>query len=110
MREKITTMETHGQRPLAPLSSPHAAVTMEATSSFSLSLSRYTSAHALYNYFLQKYQQLPLFFALSHIYTYMTFGLFTHLSLPISRTDRNFHPKGPVSQQTPPSLRHGMSL
>ena len=59
-------------------------------------------------------------FALSNIYTYMTFGLFTHLSLKIGRTDRNqvfghpvlpnFHPEGPVSQQTPPSLRHGMSL
>ena len=44
----------------------------------------------------------------SHIYTYMTFGLFTYLSFPIGRTDRNrvfglpvlpnFHPEGPVSQ------------
>ena len=48
-------------------------------------------------------------FALSHIYTYMTFGLFTHVSLPIGWTDGyrvfghpvlpNFHPEGPVSQQ-----------
>ena len=53
--EKITTVETQGQRPLALLSSPHAAVTMEATTSLSLtlshSLSRSIFAHAVYNYF-----------------------------------------------------------
>ena len=58
-----------------------------------------------------------MFFALSHIYTYMTFGLFKHVSLPIDQTDRyrvfghpvlsNFHPEGPVSQQIPHTLKLG---
>ena len=46
MREKITAMEAQGQRPLAPPSSPHAAVTVEATTS--LSLSHTVSIHTLY--------------------------------------------------------------
>ena len=62
----------------------------------------------LYNFYLQKCSTTTMFFALSHIYTYMTFGLFTHVSLPIGRMDRsrvfghpvlpNFHPEGPISQ------------
>ena len=74
-----------------------------------LSLSHAVSVHTRYTTYLQQKQQLYImFFALSHIYTYMTFGLFTHVSLPIGRTDRNrvfghpvlpnFHPEGPVSQ------------
>ena len=49
--ERNITVEAQGQRPLALLPSPHAAVTMEATTSLSLSLplSRFISAHALYN-------------------------------------------------------------
>ena len=47
MGEKITTVEAQGQRPLALLSSPHAAVTMEATTSLSLSLSLYLCARAI---------------------------------------------------------------
>ena len=37
--------------------------------------------------------------AKAHIYTYMTFGLFTHVSLPIGRTDGNWvldHPVLPI--------------
>ena len=80
--------------------------------SLSLTLSLYTRAIQL----LTKSATTSLmFFALSHIYTHMTFGLFTHLSFPIGRTDRNgvfghpvlpnSHPEGPVSQQTL-SLKH----
>ena len=51
----------------------------------------------------------PVLCALSDIYTYMTFGLFTQMSTSISPTDRYrfwdqpvlsiFHPEGHVSQQ-----------
>ena len=114
--EEITTMGLQGQRPLAPtLFATRSGYNKEATTSFSLS-------HTLYDYSSQKYQQQHIMkmCALSHIYTYMTFGLFTQMSTPIGRTDRNrlwnqpvlsiFHPEGHVSQQTLPSLRHGMSL
>ena len=49
MGEKITTVEAQGQRPLALLSSPHAVVTMEATTSVSLSVSLtvYLYTHAI---------------------------------------------------------------
>ena len=46
-----------------------------------------------------RYKKNYLFFALSHIYTYMTFRLFTHMSLPIGQTDRNqvlCHPVLPI--------------
>ena len=75
--------------------------------SLSLTLSLYTRAIQLLTTIIS---YIIMFFALSHIYTYMTFGLFTHVSLPIGRTDRNrvfglpvlpnFHPEGPVSQHT----------
>ena len=47
MGEKITTAEAQGQRPLALLSSPHAAVTMEATTCLSLSLTLYLCTRAI---------------------------------------------------------------
>ena len=78
MGEKITTVEAQGQRPLALLSSPHAAVTMEATTSLSLSLSLTLSLRTRYTtYFTRCINNLLKMCALSHIYTYMTFGLFT---------------------------------
>ena len=103
--EEITTMGAQGQRPLAPpLFATRSSYNKEATTSFSLSLS-----HALYNHSLQNINNLMKMCALSHIYTYMTFGLFTYMSIPIGRTDRNrildhpvlsiFHPEGHVSQQ-----------
>ena len=102
-------MEAQGQRPLALLPSPHAAVTNGGNYlSLSLSLTLYLCTRAI-QLTLQMYQQLHKVCALSHIYTYMTFGLFTYLSFPIGRMDRNrvfghpvlsnFHPEGPVSQQ-----------
>ena len=83
MGEKITTVKAQGQRPLALLSSPHAAVTMEATTSLSLSLSpslTLSLCTRAIQLLYKSVQQQQLFFALSHIYTYMTFGLFTHVS------------------------------
>ena len=51
--------------------------------SLSLSLSQYTRAIQL---LLTKVQQLTIMlFALCHIYTHMTFGLFTHMALKGSR-------------------------
>ena len=111
--ERNTTTRIHRGNDLLSSSSPHAAATVEATTSHSLSLSHVVSVHTRYTQTYKSVQQLlsttNLFFALSHIYTYMTFGLFTHVSLPIGRTDRNrvfglpvlhnFHPEGPVSQQ-----------
>ena len=79
MRKEYNEGDTQRQRPLP------------------LSLCRYT--HALYNY---KNATTSKMFALSHIYTYMTFGLFIHMaprgsqehiyiyvSLPIGRTDQH---------------------
>ena len=48
-REDYINGSTKGNELLHPLSSPHTAVTMEATTS--LSLSRSIFAHALYNFF-----------------------------------------------------------
>ena len=45
--------------------------------SLSHSLTRSISAHALYNYFTKVFNNYSKMCALSHIYTYMTFGLFT---------------------------------
>ena len=94
---------------------------MEATTSFSLSLSHSHYTVTLCTLTTTKVINTihKMFFALSHIYTYMTFGLFTHVSLTIDQTVQRrvldhpvltiFHPEGTVSQQTPPSLWHGMS-
>ena len=107
------------QRSLAPLLRQR-AVTTEATTSFSLSLSHslYTVTHTMNirNSTTTIYNK----FALSHIYTHMTFGLFTnidpggsleriHICVPSSRSGEvttgpsiirfSSHPEGPVSQQ-----------
>ena len=70
--------------------------------SLSLSLSL-SCCHSLYSYALytnlKSATTTTFMFSLSHIYTYMTFGLFTHVSLPIGRTDRNRvldHPVLPI--------------
>ena len=66
------------QRPLAP-SLRHQAVTIEATNSSSLSLSPlYTQLHTL-NYCHQLYI-IYIKFSLGHIYTNMTFRLFTNIA------------------------------
>ena len=64
-------MEAQRQRPLAPLLR-HTAVTMEATTSFSLSLSLtlYTQLRTVH---IQLQKCSTTVFALSHIYTHMTF-------------------------------------
>ena len=96
--------------------------------SFSLSLTlshvvsvhtRYTTTHftkvqqLLYIYPLKVSPKLYLYiYDFRVIYTCVPFQsvesnryrVFSHPVLP------NFHLEGPVSQQTPPSLRHGMSL
>ena len=87
----------------------------EATTSLSLS-----HTHSVQLTLYKNNNQLQKVCALSHIYTYMTFGIFTCVLPNRSETDRNrfldqpvlciFHPEGHVSQQTPPSLRHGMLL
>ena len=116
MGEEYNNEDTQRQRPLV-LRHTRRLQLRQRPHTLSLTLSLYTRAIQL----LTKSATTSLmFFALSHIYTHMTFGLFTHVSLPIGRTDQNrvfghpvlpnFHPEGPVSQQAPPSLRHGMSL
>ena len=84
---KVTTRRgTEATTSLSP-SSPHAAVTVEATTSLSLSLT-HSLTLSLYTHAIQqlyKSVQLYHFFALSYIYTYMTFRLFKHVSLPIGR-------------------------
>ena len=118
MRETITTMEAQGQRPLAlPLFATLGGY--NRGNYLSLSLSRSVQL-TLYKNNNNNLNNISKVCALSHISTYMTFGLFTQMSTPIGRTDRNrfldqpvlcvIHPEGHVSQQTPPSLRHGMSL
>ena len=59
-------------------SSPQAAVTTEATTSSSLSLSLYTVTR--YNLAQTRMTTTPNKFALSHIYTNMTFRLFTNIA------------------------------
>ena len=91
-------------------SSPHVAVTVEATTSFRLSLSLVLTTHTLYNY-LQKCNN-NFTFALRHIYTHMTFGLFTDMAPRglqsvgkittgplIIRFFQTSHPERPLSQQ-----------
>ena len=114
-------MEAQGQQPLALLPSPHAAVTNGGNYlSLSLSLTLYLCTRAI-QLTLQMYQQLQNVCALSHIYTYVTFRLFTYLS-PSNRSGRigtrssepglwssgspYFHPEGPVSQQPLPLPNH----
>ena len=65
------------QRPLAPLLR-HTAVTMEATTSLSLSL--YTVTHTMHIQLQKVFNNNLNCFALTHIYTHMTFGLFTHMA------------------------------
>ena len=108
MREKITVMEAQGQRPLAP---PLFASrgSYNGGNYLSLSPSHALSLHTRYTTnFTNVSTSYIKVCALSHIYTYMTFGLFTYLSFPIGQADRNrvfghpvppdFHPEGPVSQ------------
>ena len=91
-------------------SSPHAAaVTRWRQLPLSLSPSLCTRAiQPLYKYVTTTIT----FCALSHIYTYMTFRHIYICVLPIgrNRSEPVLRSAGHVSQQTPPSLRHGMSL
>ena len=91
MREKITAMEAQGQRPLAPpLFATRDGYNGGNYLFLSLSLSHtlYLWTHTIQPLYKSVQQHLKVC-AVSHIYTYMTFGLFTYLSFPIGRTDRN---------------------
>ena len=66
-------MGAQRQRSLAPFLRQW-AVTMEATTSFSLSCSLY-----IVTLYMHSTTTIPKF-ALSHIYTHMTFRLFTHMA------------------------------
>ena len=105
MGEEYNNEDIQRQRPLVLFFATRGGYSWGNDLSLSLTLSLYTRTIQL----LTTIISYTMFFALSHIYTYMTFGLFTHVSLPIGRTDRNrvfglpvlpsFHPEGPVSQQ-----------
>ena len=73
-------MDAQRQRPLAPLLR-HAAVTTEATTSLYLSLFLSHTVTlctvTLYTLTYKSATTTTFMFSLSHIYTYMTFGLFT---------------------------------
>ena len=81
MREKITAMEAQGKRPLAPpLFATRGGYNGGNYLSLSLSLflSHSLSLHTRYtNNFTNVTTTSHKMCALSHIYTYMTFGLFT---------------------------------
>ena len=109
MGEEYNNQDTQRQRPLVLFFATRGGYSWDNDLSHSLSLSHsfYIYTHALYNFFSESATTTNLiqkFFALSHIYTYMTSGLFTYLG----RMDRNrvfghpvlpnFHPEGPVSQ------------
>ena len=79
MREELRDMEAQRQRPLFPLLR-HTAVTIEETTSFSLSLSLYTVTLYSHNTTSTTMFNLHNRVALSHIYTHMTFRLFTHIA------------------------------
>ena len=102
MREKVTMEETQRQRPLAPLLR-NTTVTMGATTSFSLSLSihSFRSVHIQ----LQKCSTTTNCFALSHIYTHMTFGLFTHVASRGSLAHIHVCVSSKPVQRSPPDLR-----
>ena len=85
MMRRIQRWEHKGNDLLHPLSSPHVAVTTRRQLPLSLSLTLCTTT--LYQ--ISTTSQPLKVCALSHIYTYMTFGLFTQMSTPIGRTDRN---------------------
>ena len=103
-------MGAQGQRPLAPppfaTRGGYTRRKLPLTLSLSLSLSRSIQL-TLQHVIITTTKKVC---ALSHIYTYMTFGLFTQMSTPIGRTDRNrfldqpvlsiFHPEGHVSQHS----------
>ena len=85
MMRRLQRWEHKGKDLLHPLSSPHATVTTRRQLPLSLPLSITRFVQLLFT----KYQQpTTKMCALSHIYTYMTFGLFTQMSTPIGRTDR----------------------
>ena len=80
--ERSTTTRIHRGNDLLSSSSPHAAVTVEATTSVSVSLSLSLSVHLLYNCSTTTdynnnttttFINTMKVCALSHIYTYMTF-------------------------------------
>ena len=95
--------EAQRQRPLVSFVR-HTTVTMrQRPLTISLSLSLYTVTHPMHIHTTtqkKRFNQPLTLFALSHIYTHMTFGLFTHMTprgptrahlhmcpLPISRED-----------------------
>ena len=84
MMRRLQRWEHKGKDLLHPLSSPHATVTTRRQLPLSLPLSITRFVQLLFT----KYQQpTTKMCALSHIYTYMTFGLFTYLS-PSNRSGR----------------------
>ena len=89
MRETITAMEAQGQRPLAPpLFATRGGYNGGNYLFLSLSLTLYLYTRAIQLLYKSIQQHIKVC-ALSHIYTYMTFGLFTYLSFLIGRTNRN---------------------
>ena len=83
-REDYSNGSTKGNDLLHPLSSPHAAVTMEATTSLSLSLS--FSLHTLYNYFTKVIQQhFKVLCPKSYLYIY-DFRVI-YICVPTNRSD-----------------------
>ena len=87
MGEEYNNEDTQRQRPLVLFFATRGGYNrgndLTHTLSLSLTLSLYTRAIQLLTKKCNNI--LPKFFALSHIYTYMTFGLFTHVSLPIGQ-------------------------
>ena len=103
MREKYNNGRTQRQRPLSPLFRRTAVTMRQQPLSLSLSHSLYSYALCTYNY--KSVQQQQTVFALSHIYTHMTFGLFTHMAPrgSLGHIHECVSPK-PV-RRSPPSLR-----
>ena len=107
MREERNNGKAQRHRPLAPLLR-HTAVTMEATTSFTLSLTHTLYAVTLYTHNTTS-NNINYKFSLSHIYTNMTFGLFTHLAPGLFRTYSHECPFRPVGEDTPGLQTSGSS-
>ena len=90
MGEEYNSEDTQRQRPLVLFFATRGGysrgndLTLSHSPSLPHTLSLYTRAIQLLTKVFNNLLHY-LMFALSHIYTYMTFGLFTHVSLPIGR-------------------------